>query len=208
MPAWAPVFLFRVWGSSKPASTSPAAVRNELFRSPNGSKRLTVSARFSIAVRLLRPGSIASSRSTSGGGEGWIKRSQDSRHFQPGAFFRFIAVVRYPLTFGGIRAIFVILVHGRFSPMVLFRQSPNVQVVPTTEIFRTSRRRARGTGKKPARGGWPRSGTTFAPRQAVGLLLYPTFPATVGRLRLLGLLRDARHRPRSLRSAALSRSVA
>ena len=93
------------------------------------------------------------------------------RHFQPGALFRFIA-----------------------------GESPNVQVVPTTEIFRTSRRRARGTGKSRACGGWPRSGTSRAkPR----LLLYPTFPATVGRLRLLGLLRDARHRPRSLRSAAL-----
>jgi hypothetical protein len=50
-----PVFLFEVWGSSKPPSRSPAPVRNALFEAPNGLKRLTVSARFSIAVRLFRP---------------------------------------------------------------------------------------------------------------------------------------------------------
>ena len=43
------------------------------------------------------------------------------RHFQPGALFRFIAgEVRHPLTFGGIRAIFVILVHGRFRQWLSF----------------------------------------------------------------------------------------
>jgi len=76
LPA-APVFLFRVWGSSKPASTSPAAVRNELFealRFEPADSQCSVLDRSSP----VPPGSIASPRSTFGGGEGWIKRSQDS----------------------------------------------------------------------------------------------------------------------------------
>jgi hypothetical protein len=111
--------------------------------------------------------------------------------------------VRHPLTFGGIRAIFVILVHGAFSPMVVFCTSIakragcsdysdtiseiEASAAPNWKNGRT----ATGRGREQPSLARPR------------LLLYPTFPATMDRLRLLGLLGDTWRRPRDPRSAAL-----
>jgi hypothetical protein len=147
------------------------------------------------------PGSIASNRSTFGGGEGWIKRSQDSAISSQ---VRFSDSLRVKCAIRSHSAAFAR--YSSFLFMGVFRQWLSFVNRQTCRSFQLDISDIEASGarnwKKPACGGWPRSGTTFR-RVKPRLLLYPTFPATVGRLRLLGLLRDARHRPRSLRSAAL-----
>jgi hypothetical protein len=123
------------------------------------SKRLTVRSGYSQCSVLDRsspapPGSIASNRFTSAGGEGWIKRSQDSAISSQVRFSDALpvkcAIRSHSAAFARYSSF---LFMGRFRQWLSFaHQSSNVRVVPTTAIrFRTSRRRPRRTGKTDAR---------------------------------------------------------
>ena len=146
------------------------------------------------------PGSIASNRSTFGGGEGWIKRSQELRHFQPGALLFIAGEVRHPLTFGGIRAIFVILVHGRFRQWLSFVNRQTCRSFQLQRYFGH-----RGVGRAELEKAGVRRlaavGNNLPPLNRgyffIRLFLRPW--ADCG----CWALRDVKHRPRSLRSAAL-----
>jgi hypothetical protein len=80
-------------------------------------------------------------------------------------------------------------------------QLRNVQVVPIAATrFPASLASAVPNQKTYGCGREWRGAELRAPKR---LVLYPTFPATLGRLRLLGLLRDARRGSRNLQSPAL-----
>ena len=147
-------FCFRVCGISNPASIHRLLrCGRSFFEAVDGSKRLTVSARFSIAVRLLHPARSRQINSVRGW-RGLDQTQPELRHFQPGAFFRCIAVKCAIRSHSAAFARYSsFLFMGRFRQWLSFaHQSPNVQVVPTTAIrFRRSRRRPRRTGKTDAR---------------------------------------------------------
>ena len=150
------------------------------------------------------PGSIASNRSTSAGGEGWIKRSQDSAISSQ---VRFSDALRVKCAIRSHSAAF-----ARYSSFLFMGVFANGCLLhinrQTCRLFRLQRYDFghRGVGRaeleKAGRAATGR-GREQPSRARPRLLLYPTFPATMGRLRLLGLLRDTWHRPRNLRSAAL-----
>jgi hypothetical protein len=124
------------------------------FRSPQRFEAADSQCSVLDRSSLVPPRSIASNRSTFGGGEGWIKRSQDSAISSQ---VRFSDALRVKCAIRSHSAAFAryssFLFMGRFRQWLSFaHQSPNVQVVPTTAIrFRRSRRRPRRTGKTDAR---------------------------------------------------------
>ena len=114
---------------------------------------------------LVPPGSIASNRSTFGGGEGWIKRSQDSAISSQ---VRFSDSLRVKCAIRSHSAAFAR--YSSFLFMGVFRQWLSFVNRQTCRLFQLQRYFGhRGVGRaeleKPACGGWPRSGTTFAPRK-------------------------------------------
>ena len=99
------------------------------------------------------PGSIASNRSTFGGGEGWIKRSQDSAISSQ---VRFSDSLRVKCAIRSHSAAFAryssFLFMGRFRQWLSFASiAKRAGCSDYSDTFRTSRRRARRTGKTDAR---------------------------------------------------------
>ena len=115
---------------------------------------------------LVPPGSIASNRSTFGGGEGWIKRSQDSAISSQ---VRFSDSLRVKCAIRSHSAAFAryssFLFMGVFANGCLSSIAKRAGCSNYRDISDIEASGARNW-KKPACGGWPRSGTTFAPRQA------------------------------------------
>jgi hypothetical protein len=111
------------------------------------------------------PGSIASNRSTFGGGEGWIKRSQDSAISSQ---VRFSDSLRVKCAIRSHSAAFAryssFLFMGVFANGCLSSIAKRAGCSNYRDISDIEASGARNW-KKPACGGWPRSGTTFA-RQA------------------------------------------
>ena len=111
------------------------------------------------------PGSIASNRSTFGGGEGWIKRSQDSAISSQ---VRFSDSLRVKCAIRSHSAAFarysLFLFMGVFANGCLSSIAKRAGCSNYRDISDIEASGARNW-KKPACGGWPRWGTTFA-RQA------------------------------------------
>jgi hypothetical protein len=112
------------------------------------------------------PGSIASNRSTFGGGEGWIKRSQDSAISSQ---VRFSDSLRVKCAIRSHSAAFAryssFLFMGVFANGCLSSIAKRAGCSNYRDISDIEASGARNW-KTPACGGWPRSGTIFAPRQA------------------------------------------
>ena len=108
------------------------------------------------------PGSIASNRSTFGGGEGWIKRSQDSAISSQ---VRFSDLLRVKCAIRSHSAAFAryssflfmgVFANGRLSSIAKRAGRSNYRDISDIEASGAR------NWKKPACGGWPRSGTTSA----------------------------------------------
>jgi hypothetical protein len=136
------------------------------FRSPQRFEAADSQCSVLDRSSLVPPRSIASNRSTFGGGEGWIKRSQDSAISSQ---VRFSDSLRVKCAIRSHSAAFAryssFLFMGVFANGCLSSIAKRAGCSNYRDISDIEASGARNW-KKPACGGWPRSGTTFAPRQA------------------------------------------